>query len=410
MPFDMRLTKEFPAAVLCKLPDHILYQLFGEWLSIIDVSGLDCALCCNNHSVREQFLRIISETSMHYPLNSSSIPLSPSYWSWLVKRNFSVKELEFRELYNLTVVFGKKLINPSEINQIVVLEKERDYSTTTSNNNNQLSDLCLSYTVLNRVEDISITTDHHYSFSIDEIYKTLSLVCTNLKSLSMTRLNIDDDCLSCILESNKHCLSKLALSNCNRIRGINILPSLLENINELKIHKCGKLKEQGWNIILSGLKNLKALNFYSSFSGVSGLRNTISYLKNLKTLEFSLEFNVFEDFSGMIFPQTLNYLSVEFGNTINEIQFKALFINNLPNTLKYLELGGISEYISEDGFDYAPPSLPKGLTSLNLSKFLSFSNMAILQLFELKIGALKLVTKEAIANLVLSSSLTELKN
>ena len=42
------------------LPEHTVCQVLFDWLSIVDLSALDIALCCDNTIIREHLLKIIA--------------------------------------------------------------------------------------------------------------------------------------------------------------------------------------------------------------------------------------------------------------------------------------------------------------------------------------------------------------
>eukprot|EP01038_Epipyxis_sp_PR26KG_P013329 gene13329-17866_t len=344
------------------LPTDILCHLFSEWLLIVDVSTLDCALCCHRNFVRQNLLSIISENSINFPFSALVVSFNLSYWSWLVKRNFSVKTLNFkRELLDLSVVLNN--FNMSEIKTIPMNQQNKISKVSTSKNDKQ-SDFCIIFNILDRVEFIRFYSPSILQSLLEhETCKKLSLVCTNLKKISITGFDVTDESLSLILESNSHCLSKLELQ-CNSITGMNILPSFLTNLKELKILYCASLQEEGWNKILVGLKNLTSLAFHSS--SINMLRNALFHLVHLRFLECSLDFQAFDDFSGLISHQNLDHLILVFrDNSLNELQFQSAFSDNLLK-LEHLALSSMTK--RGDKFDIAP-LLPQSLVVLNLSQF-----------------------------------------
>eukprot|EP01038_Epipyxis_sp_PR26KG_P012921 gene12921-17318_t len=383
---------------LFKLPEHIMCQLLFEWLLITDISLMDVALCCHGNT-RAFLLRIISDFSRLHPLNSCCVSFTVCDWSWLVQRRYFVKQLnvdtdEDSHNFSLLMDYCKPSMN-NFINQ----------------NNPIIETNNTSYDVLNRVENITFC--YNFPWYLDDMskmmiemkfraYNNLSVFCTNLKSISFDGFNIDDHNLSSLLESNSHCLTQLTLIRCFDITGMNVLPLLLTNIKELKIQYCASLNEEGWKLMSIGLKNLTRLTFHPL--PLEMLRNTISSFVYLSYLEFEFDEGAFEeeDFSGIIFPENLDYLSVSFGeNYLKESQLKALFSNNLHNLKQLSMSGGQFQTVGNannplNTFNSAP-SLPQTLTSLDLSNFsIKFSMAAILQLFQV------------IAKFILPSSLTEL--
>eukprot|EP01038_Epipyxis_sp_PR26KG_P005661 gene5661-7817_t len=346
--------------ILFKLPESTLLELFGKWLSVIDISALDCAMCSNtahNNFAREYLGRIISQSSELIPFQDSSrVSFSVSYWTWLVKRNIFVKMLNFCDTKNVGTVLRN--FTPIIIKEL----KERILNSNSNSEINLPSDLnIISFKILNRVEEIRFvcTTTFNSKKSL-KVYKRLSIIFTNLKILTLEGGNIGDAELSSILETNSHCLRKLVLSACSEITGIDISPLLFSNIKELEIDRCLHLNEDGWNNIIMGLKNLTYLDFSSRNHyfpvGISMLRITVSNLINLKTLYIGLKFGEFDDFSGIGFPQTINNFHVIFYNNITEIQLNALLSNNLPNTLEYLELSSDQierNLYQRNNFDYS---------------------------------------------------------
>eukprot|EP01038_Epipyxis_sp_PR26KG_P007439 gene7439-10135_t len=356
---------------------------------------MDVALCCHGNT-REKLLRIISEFSMRHPLNCGGLryyracgmSFTSSYWSWLVERRFLVKQLNVgsldEELLNFILVVSN--CNPS-INKKVI---NRYTLRTVIENNN------MNYILLNHLENISFCNQNSNATKtmMDIDYNSLSLICTNLKSITFVGFNICDSNLSSLLESNSHSLTQLILLSCNDITGINVLSLSLTNLKELKIEDCKKLKEDGWKSMSIGLTNLTHLTILSI--SVKMLRNTISSFAYLSYLKFNFSLGEgLVDYSGIVFPENLDDLWVYLGdNVINESQFKALFSNDLHN-LKQLTVS--------DGYNFSnninsAPYLPQSLTSLDMS----------LISFNFSMAGLKLVTQETIANLILPSSLTHL--
>eukprot|EP01038_Epipyxis_sp_PR26KG_P015459 gene15459-20857_t len=364
--------------ILRKLPEHILGQLFCEWLLITDISVLDCALCCHNINQRHLLLRIISESSARYPLYSHRFIISPSYWSWLVNRRFCVKQL----------YFGNDQLFSFDLFWNYFNQSENDNGWISSNLNKQQLDLNMNYKLLNFIENITFDSVYNNRFLELSNWKMFFRLCTNLRSLSLERLKINDDSLSSILETSSHYLTQLILIKCDDIIGTNeVLSSSLTNIKELKIVDCVNLKADGWNIMLMGLTNLISLTIH--YLSVTMLRS-MSNLFLLRSLTFQLinDFNVNNSLSGIIFPEYLSHLSVSFTRytQLNELDLQNFFANELRN-VTYLELirdGYIQNFNSA-------PSLPEKLTTLDISKFSINFSMA-----------------EVVANLIFPSSLTEL--
>jgi hypothetical protein len=78
---------------MSNLPEHILCQLFCDWLLISDISKMDVALCCHGFT-REYLIKFISESSMLSPIKSCEIYFTLHYWLWLVKRKLFIKQLD----------------------------------------------------------------------------------------------------------------------------------------------------------------------------------------------------------------------------------------------------------------------------------------------------------------------------
>eukprot|EP01038_Epipyxis_sp_PR26KG_P013022 gene13022-17454_t len=333
---------------------------------------------------------MISKFSMRCPLNASLVTFSLPYWSWLVERNFLVKSLIFRDkndIDNLNALLRN--LNQSKINRIATSHQESNSSTVIINNFGKQTFLQKSLKILNCVDAIYFYSSCR-SISLGvEMCKSLSLVCTNLKSILIQGFNINDYILSSILFGS-NCLSNVTLQQCQNITGMNVLPSLLKNITELKILDCTSLRVDGWNMMLMGLTNLTSLTFHSIFS-VSMLRNTLLNIVQLKYLSFSLISEEMDDLSGLIFPQNLKVLEASYTSfEMQKIQVQTLFSNSLPDKLEYLSIKSKCQF---QLFVSVPP-LPQGLVSLDLSQCsIKFSNN---------------VTKETIAKLILPSNLKEL--
>eukprot|EP01038_Epipyxis_sp_PR26KG_P012642 gene12642-16950_t len=377
---------------LCKLPEHLLRELFREWLVIIkDISAIDLALCSG--LTRDYLMRIISESSMRYPLDSHDIFFSNSFLLWLMERRLFVNALyiddyDKQQLFDFKVVLNN--ISPSIIN----INHSSCVSTRLSKKNEIKSKM---RDIFNRIENICFCFENE----LFKIHKQLSRICTNLKELSFYG-SVNDTALYSILEPNSYCLTKLELLNCFEIELINLPNTLFKNIETLIIYQCANVKDFGWNMMSNGLTNLKNLTFRPCSS------NKLRSLSNLIHLKyFAFEFDDFEDFlefgdlSEILFPKYLDKLIIM--NPQIDLQLQTLFSNNLHN-LKHLEIIGGDTYSSF----VSSPLFPQSLASLDISLLnIQFSMAAMIQMFSVKYNMFSL-TKDGIAKVILPSSLTSL--
>eukprot|EP01038_Epipyxis_sp_PR26KG_P015580 gene15580-21041_t len=358
--------------ILRKLPENSLSELFCNWLLVVEISALDCALCCNKYSIREDIWRIISESSRLFPLINSYGSYSLTYWSWLVQRNLCVKMLYFCDSDDLETVVSN--VNPSIINKM-----KEQLSSFNENDDKISSYLNTSFNILNHIQELYFAPEVNKSLSIRTIenYDKLSIIFTNLKILSFDdACDINDIGLSSMLETNYHCLVKLVLRRCHAITGTNILPSLFSNIKELEIYYCTCLEENGWNIISSGFNNISNLKLHLNKISIG---KSLLNLTQLTSLDVVLQKNT-NNLSAFL-PVTLQYLTI-LAHDLDDAHFKQLLSNNLHNLI-YLDIK--SDFRYDGGYQEllkSAPLLPQSLTYLNLSSLhIKLSMFAVVQLF-----------------------------
>jgi hypothetical protein len=357
-----------------KLPESIVYDLCYNWLSVMDVSALDRALC--SQTEREILFPIISNKSkqLKQPLLqcSSKITFCDSYWSWLVERNIFVETMRFND----AEMFDN------------LITKERN-STEKE--------------ILNCVEELKICmTSPLFEFErLLQSYKRMSTFFSNLKILYL-ECYINDDGLSTILETNKNTLTKIGLANCPLITGENLSLSSISNLTDLSITECKIFLE--WNKIMELFELNKnfikvELEPHKSFLKIDMLQTIVTNCKKLDTLKVvlgDLLIEELDDIKGILFPKTLKNLILYFKNEheIGELQLQAILSNNnLPNTMEYLELRSVDEESDEEDMNRICNNLsiklPRSLKTIDFGCFdYMFSNNAILRLFEVQFESL----------------------
>eukprot|EP01038_Epipyxis_sp_PR26KG_P005804 gene5804-8010_t len=380
--------------ILCGLPEHILCQLFCDWLTINDISILDCALCCHSIS-RTYLLRIISESSHAFPINSIGVQFSLSYWLWLINRKIYI---------NALVMEGEGLMLDDLIHNIHILE-----NNTNKNNNEALVMTIMNVkvplidciSILNRIESFRLTET--YYGQVVTLILNLSSYCTNLKSLTLDTYHFFADThhnyassLTAILDANTHCLTELSLINISHNEEIVLThhPLLLSNINNLKLDKNDTLEDNIWLSISNCLINLTSLSL--RLVSVALWRKSSSNLKKLKYLEISFDNDLEEDddLNGL-FPSCLISLDLNWN-------FKVYEVKQMENLLSFLPLINLKELsINQQNICYPPHltfsiKIPPTLTSIDC-------------LMRLKMACVNVIDDNTIAEILANNNFSNLK-
>eukprot|EP01038_Epipyxis_sp_PR26KG_P009551 gene9551-12863_t len=322
-------------------------------------------------------MRIISESSILSPIDSRSVTFTLCYWSWLVKRRLFVKQLRIHNFSKnpkemLDFCFVVKTFTPSNIKAISEIN-DRNIPLLIAMIENETN---MSLCIFNRLESIIFSSSSNiYAINKPAVeLKIISLICTNLKSLTIDGFSIDNDDASSILESNSHCLTQLTLMKFTGV--IPAMNLLFANIKELKIIDCKNLSEVGWNDMLMGLKTLTHLTFVC-FS-MKMLRNTICPI--IHGGAYGSRFS-----SAPFLPQSLTSLSCLTGPSVlfsMTVTKEALSKLALPSSLTELNMSTL--------YDIDDNTIIAMLSNNNLSN-LTLLNATVLSHSKFKKGISRLV-------------------
>eukprot|EP01038_Epipyxis_sp_PR26KG_P009773 gene9773-13146_t len=309
---------------LNRLPKIFLCQLYGDWLMIIDISMLDCAVCG-----RDELLKIISSLSMLSCIKSNISDFSLLCWSWLSSRNICVDCLIIGEQRN-QITFQTMVEQLTKIDADETIE----VSNTNINTINSLN-------ILSRLESLSI------SYADNDLMMQLSSCCTNLKSFKL-HYGVDDIGLTSLLKANLHTLTELSFFNFYFVNASSPWPILLSKITKLEICNEDKMyfiDEQLWYSISTCLGNLTTLILKSIT--IPSWRKSLTNLTNLNYLEILFvdkeneenKENEIDDDRNGLFPQSL------IGLTLRLLVYPA-FLNDivhLQNIMSFHELTNLKE-------------------------------------------------------------------
>eukprot|EP01038_Epipyxis_sp_PR26KG_P014060 gene14060-18862_t len=383
---------------LCQLPEQTLCQLFCDWLTITDISSLDCALCCDNPD-RMYLLRIITESSILSPINSTDVDFSLHYWSWLLNRNIYVNALDFKNDEGLFML--EDLINRISDNEFDENYPEnQNLNVTIMNGQFSIVDSIIK---LNHVKSLRLANSW---VEINTFLLKLSSYCTNLKTLSLNIYNtVSSSGLALMLKANSHSLANLTLVNISQEveTVLSQQPLLFSNITELELHKEIIFEDHLWCNMSACLNNLTSLSL--SCASATTWRKS---LLNFKMLVFLvIVFKEMEENDNLcgLFPHSLVELDLTWrfqSNNVQQLQ-NLLSFHQLINLKKLTVNSLYNEYVVEGGDNHLSLLIPPSLTTIDLKYVnLHFSNNNIIQMLSVKLLNL------TIAHLPFPVSLTQL--
>eukprot|EP01038_Epipyxis_sp_PR26KG_P004285 gene4285-6072_t len=272
------------------LPEFFFHQLI-EWLELIDLTLLDCSLCCHNR--RDLILNYISSYTIHFPLvhdfniDEEGFAEIPSYWSWLRTRKIYMKEIIIYTIKEASL-FLKTYIyrsNKEYANNLMITM--RKFSVDLTNQSmNEINDLTMEslFVTLKNFTNLESFSCNSCSMS-DEFLESIISFFPNLKEVCITNLpNITDIGVSSIFTASQSMLRKLLIVLCSGVTGTNISHTLLTNLVEFSCTQCNILEGLGtMSLSFAELKSLY-LGFLESTFTDEAVRKVLSNLKNLKSL------------------------------------------------------------------------------------------------------------------------------
>eukprot|EP01038_Epipyxis_sp_PR26KG_P013632 gene13632-18293_t len=380
--------------LLRRFSDSILYQLFCDWLTIIDISLLDQAFLCWYDSSRQQLIRIISDSSMLSPIYSEDSQFSAQFWSWLSNRKFFIKHLVLYSIEDNIKIFDEMVHNLSSDcdTRDVQITKEKLFT-------DELKNSAYNIVALAKVKYLGFKNFSDKIYSINSTLINLSKHCKNLTSLELGRCyDVNETGLLAILESNVEVLTELSLLEFTELEGIEINQELLLNIKTLEL----RLNDWNENMLKSMSVRLKSLRSLTVETvSLTTWRSSLPNLLQLEYLTISLQLDTENDNLQELFPQSLIELSFtwdledfsnydffnNYTNTINKKKRKQNLISfHLLENLQHLSIKNscLNESSDGDNSDYTP-TLPSGLITLDLSEYaVKLSSENLVQMLSMK--------------------------
>eukprot|EP01038_Epipyxis_sp_PR26KG_P015084 gene15084-20296_t len=355
-------------------PEFLFNQLM-EWLTLIDLSSLDCSLCC--HSMRDIVLNRISLSTVYSPLihNFDKEGQLHSYWMWLQTRKIYFKEICIQSIKEASLFINLYASCITKESQKKLANTMKEFTISLDDdidiNNNEtymltLETLLIGFKLFSNLETFSCDC----RFVSDNILVSILSCCTKLKSISLSNLSaVTDAGISAILKICQTTIESLYIIDCSGIDRMPILPILLPNLVELN-YEGNNL--ENFRFISLGINGLLSL----SLSGMEMTSTDDSIQETLKNLRNLTSFSI-EDtptFSGISLAHMLpaSLTNIELRNCLN-VSHKGLcniLSNNLSNLIS-LELFKLNPTIMMGGI-CSLPSLPSSLNSLYIAHIPSF--------------------------------------
>eukprot|EP01038_Epipyxis_sp_PR26KG_P016766 gene16766-22943_t len=342
---------------LFRLPEHVLCQMFCDWLTITDLSFLDRAFLCSSNFSRNNLLKIISESSMQSPIHSNNLLFSPCLLAWLNDRKFCVKHLEFFEREDISMLLAS-LRDIDLINDIKETKSEEKIAKL------KFVD---TISVFTQIESLKFRNCIQiYIHKANDALINLTSFSKSLTSLELEECNVYDFGHSEVLITNREHLTKLSLRKCFYLAG-KFDPLLLSNIKVLDLDlNINPRTGEMWNRISYGLKSLKDLTL--SATSVSSWRKSLSNLVNLEYLSvcFKME-NIDEDDDFVdFFPSSLIGLDFDWHLSSLQKDKNLVSLHDLTH-LRQLTIGKFNYISTRRTDDNFLPTVPPSLTAIDLS-------------------------------------------